>query len=71
MDVCITYGNSIFRILQNIVNEYVSLIYPLLSAVNKAQVPIGLVGICRAVHDYEYIQIQFDYYGMIMIKIHL
>ena len=25
----------------------------------------------RAVHDYEYIQIQFDYYGMIMIKIQL
>ena len=25
----------------------------------------------RAVHDYKYIQIQFDYYGMIVIKIHL
>ena len=25
----------------------------------------------RAVHDYEYIQIQFDYYGMIVIKIQL
>jgi len=27
--------------------------------------------ISRAVYDYEYIQIQFDYYGMIIIKIQL
>ena len=41
---------------------------------SESQKPLALPQssiLVRAVHDYEYIQIQYDYYGMIIITIQL
>ena len=43
----------------------------MLSCVHDNPEPWCAEAVTRAVHDYEYIQIQFDYYGMIMITIQL